>query len=143
MVVKRIVGRAEWRRGGPEVQRLLQEGWAVFRQTRAWEPPTDVYENEDGLVVQMEIAGMREEEFSITLGERLLVIEGVRRDPEPKRAYYQMEIRYGEFRAEVYLPWAVDPERVEATYEGGFLRLLIPRPPARRVQVVGPAGDCG
>lgn len=135
MEIKKRGERSERPQGGAEIQHLLREGWVVLRQTRTWEPPTDVYENERGLVVQVEIAGMREEDFSITLSERVLVIEGVRRDPEPKRAYHQMEIRYGAFRAEVYLPWTADPEEVEATYEAGFLKITLPRPPARRVPV--------
>ncbi len=137
MAVKKQIVQAEWLRARSDVQHLLREGWVVLRHTRAWEPPTDVYENEKGLVVQVEIAGMQKEDFSITLGERLLVIEGVRKDPEPKRAYHQMEIRYGEFRTEVYLPWTVDPDRVEATYENGFLKVVLPRPPVHRVEVVG------
>ncbi len=141
MTIKRQIVQSSWLQLGPDVQRLLREGWVVFRHTRAWEPPTDVYENEEGLVVQVEIAGMGEEDFSITLGERVLVIEGVRKDPEPKRAYYQMEIRYGEFRAEVYLPWTVDPDRVQAVYEAGFLKVFLPRPPARRVPVVDACGE--
>ncbi len=125
----------EWPTGGADIQHLLREGWIVLRQTRAWEPPTDVFENDEGLVIQIEVAGMREEDFSITLNERLLVVEGIRRDPEPKRAYHQMEIRYGTFRTEVHLPWTTDPERVEATYEAGFLKIRLPRPSVRRVPV--------
>jgi HSP20 family protein len=137
MCAKRRIVRAEWLEGNPEAWRLLREGWVVFRHARAWEPPTDVYENEVGLVVQVEIAGMEEEDFSVAVGERALIIEGTRRDPEPKRAYHQMEIRYGEFRAEVYLPWSVAPDAIEAVYEAGFLRVLLPRPPRCRVSVVG------
>lgn len=122
-------------KAGPEMQRVV-EGWVVFRHTRDWQPPTDVYETADGtLVIQVEIAGMREAEFSLALGERMLVIRGVRGDPVAKRAYHQMEIRYGEFRTEVYLPWDVDVEKVEAVYEDGFLCISMPRTPARRVPV--------
>ncbi|HHS97222.1 MAG TPA: Hsp20/alpha crystallin family protein [Chloroflexi bacterium] len=135
MGVRRKAIWEEWGSGGTEIQHLLREGWVVLRQSRAWEPPTDVYENDEGLVVQIEIAGMREEDLSITLDERLLVVEGIRRDPEPKRAYHQMEIRYGPFRTEVHLPWTTDPEQVEAIYEAGFLKIKLPRPPARRVPV--------
>jgi len=135
MEIKKRTVQAEWSQGAGDIQHLLREGWVVLRHTRTWEPPTDVYENDKGLVVRVEIAGMREEDFSITLSERLLVIEGVRRDPEPKRAYHQMEIRYGAFRAEVHLPWPADPEQVEATYETGFLKIVLPRPPVRRVPV--------
>lgn len=138
MIVKGASGKRQegWLQAGVEIQRLLREGWVIFRHTRAWEPPTDVYENEEGLVIRVEIAGMREEDFRLTLGERVLVIEGVREDREPKRAYYQMEIYFGEFRAEVFLPWMVDPAQVEAAYREGFLQVLVPRPPTRRVQIL-------
>lgn len=122
---------AEW-----DLENRPRRGWVIFRHAGAWEPPTDVYENDRGLIVQMEIAGMCEDDFSITLGKRTLMIQGVRTDPEPKRVYHQMEIRYGEFRVEVYLPWSVEAERVEAVYESGFLRVLLPPPPERRVKVV-------
>ena len=75
---------------------------------------------------------------SITLDERRLVIGGLRQDPEPKQTYYQMEIGYGEFHVEVWLPWIADPDCVEATYEAGFLRVFLPRPPACRVRTVTP-----
>lgn len=132
MIVKQRLIVPEWLEARAEVWRTLQ--WNAVRPAPAWTPPTDVYENEDGVVVQVEIAGMRPEDFAITLDERRLVVTGVRRDPEPKKTYYQMEINYGEFRIEVDLPWRGDPDCVEATYEAGFLRVFLPRPPACRIQ---------
>ena len=134
-------GRMRWLQAGPEVQQLLRKGWVVFRHTGAWEPPTDVYENEVGLVVQVEIAGMQRDDFTIALRDRMLVIAGVRSDTDLKRAIHQMEIHYGEFRAEIYLPWLVDSDDVEAAYEDGFLRVLLPRPLPRRLQVVDGSED--
>nr|HID13610.1 Hsp20/alpha crystallin family protein [Anaerolineae bacterium] len=119
-----------------EVEQLLGEGWVVCRHTCAWQPPTDVYENDEGLVVQVEVAGMRSEDFSISLTGRTLVIAGTRTDAAAKQTYHQMEIRFGEFRTEVYLPWPVEPEDVEASYEEGFLKVHLPRPRAQRVPVV-------
>jgi len=117
------------------VERPL-EGWIVYRHTSAWQPPTDVYEDDAGLVVQVEIAGMRSEDFSISLAGQTLVVAGVRTDSASKQMYHQMEIRFGEFRAEVYLPWSVEPEDVEASYEDGFLKVCLPRPMAQCVPVV-------
>jgi hypothetical protein len=34
-----------------------------------WTPPTDVYETEENLVVKMEVAGMREEDFEVSVEE--------------------------------------------------------------------------
>lgn len=97
----------------------------------------DVYEDDEGLVVQIEVAGMRSEDFSISLAGQTLVIAGARADSTPKQTYHQIEIRFGEFRAEVDLPWPVEQEDVEASYEDGFLRVQLSRPAAWRVQVVG------
>jgi len=120
-----------------EVERLMGEGWIICRHTGTWQPPTDIYESDDGLVVQIEVAGMRSEDFSISLAGQTLVIAGVRTDVTPKRTYYQMEIRFGEFRAEITLPWPVKPENVEASYEDGFLKVRLPCPQPQRVPVIG------
>ncbi|MGD1992611.1 MAG: Hsp20/alpha crystallin family protein [Anaerolineae bacterium] len=120
---------------GAVAQRALGESWVGPQQAHTWAPPTDVYETDAGLVVQVEIAGVATEDLSISLGDGTLVIQGVRRDLEPKRVYYQMEIRCGSFRSEILLPWAVKSDDVEATYEQGLLRVFIPRPVAHRVPV--------
>ncbi len=116
--------------------RLLGERWIVCRQTGAWQPPTDVYEDDNEIVVRVEVAGMCSEKFSISLAGRRLVVAGTRVDPAPKRTYHQMEIRFGEFRAEIYLPWLVEPESVVAGYEDGFLNVHLPRPESQHVPVV-------
>lgn len=135
MVIKHKDLASDWP-ASLDAQRLLREGWATYRRAQIWEPPTDVYENEEGLVIQLEIAGVSEQDLQITLSERTLIVCGVRRDPESKQVYHQMEIRYGEFRTEIHLPWIVDSERVDAVYEDGFLRIFLPRPPRHQVTVI-------
>ena len=119
-----------------EVERLSGGGWIVCRHICVWQPPMDVFENEDGLVVRVEVAGMQAEDFSIALEGRTLIVAGTRVDSAPKRTYHQMEIRFGEFRAEVLVPWPAESEDVEAVYENGFLEVHLPRPAAKRVPVV-------
>ncbi|NOG63674.1 MAG: Hsp20/alpha crystallin family protein [Chloroflexi bacterium] len=104
----------------------------------AWRPPTDVYEADDRLIVCVEIAGMRDGEFHITIDERLLVISGVRiRDYEhPQPSLHQLEIRHGEFRVELMLPWAVDRSRIEANYRDGFLQVELPRRQDRQIHII-------
>jgi len=128
-------------RAQAEMDRLYQEmvapgRWVVVRHTYAWRPPTDVYETDENVVVRVEVAGMKETDFSISLTERLLVITGTRQDPSPKVAYHQMEIRYGEFRTEVFLHWSVDQEHIAAIYADGFLQVTLPKMSARKVHVV-------
>lgn len=137
IVVKRRDAQLEITHNHVEVERFLGEGWIVCRHTCAWQPPTDVYEDDNGVVVRVEVAGMRSEDFSISLAERTLVVAGTRIDTAPKRIYHQMEIRFDEFRTEVDLPWPVEPEDVGASYEEGFLEVRLPRPESQRVPIVG------
>ena len=110
--------------------------WVHGNRKRVWRPPTDVYETDSHVVVRVEVAGLREEDFRISVADRRLVIGGLRRDPSEKLAYQQMEINYGEFQTEVYLPsWAVDQDNIEAVYEEGFLSVRLPKKRETRVPI--------
>ena len=107
----------------------------LVRARRAWRPPTDVYETAQHVVIRVEVAGLREEDFQIALADRRLTIAGYRAGPASKISYQNMEIQYGEFRTEVLLGWNVGQDAIEATYERGFLSVRIPKPQERHIQV--------
>ena len=110
--------------------------WVSARQRKIWRPPTDVYETNDCVVVKVEIAGMAQEDFSISLEARKLIISGIRRELAEKLGYQQMEILYGHFETHVLLPGAVDVEQIEAAYQNGFLRVRLPKARPHQVPVV-------
>jgi HSP20 family protein len=119
-------------------QSIISGGhWALIRQGQLWRPPTDVYETRDSIVVKVEVAGMVEDDFAITFAERTLVVAGVRHDPSAKLGYHQMEIAYGEFRTEVYIPETIDPDSIEASYKDGFLVVVLPKPEFHRPSISG------
>ncbi len=109
--------------------------WRFTMRPHFWRPPTDMYETEEMIVVRVEIAGMREQDFSIALEDRTLSIRGVRSDPTERRAFHQMEIPFGEFLTEVELPVPIVPETVEAAYRDGFLLIKLPKARAQHIQV--------
>jgi HSP20 family molecular chaperone IbpA len=47
-----------------------------------------------------------------------------------------MEIPYGQFETTVRLPRAIDQDRIEATYQNGFLKVRLPKAKPRQVPVV-------
>jgi HSP20 family protein len=100
-----------------------------------WRPPTDVFETEQAVIVRVEIAGMREEDFSISLTGDQLTVRGNRPDIQERRAYHQMEIFFGEFTVEVKLPAQVLADEVIAEYQAGFLRLVFPKDKPKKIQV--------
>jgi HSP20 family protein len=110
-----------------EVRRgvLHAVSWQV--RSSVWEPPTDLYETGEAYVVRMEIAGMREEDFDVSIQNGTLIITGVRPDFPARRAYHQMEIRTGKFANLVELPGSVDVDRASAEYQDGFLTITLPK----------------
>ena len=109
--------------------------WRIAMRPHIWRPPTDVYETEEAIVIRVEIAGMREQDFSVALEDRTLTIRGVRSDPTERRAFYQMEIPFGEFSTEVELPAPIVNEGVEAVYRDGFLHITLPKARPQHIQV--------
>ncbi|MCB0118468.1 MAG: Hsp20/alpha crystallin family protein [Anaerolineales bacterium] len=114
-----------------EVRRgiLHAVSWQV--RSSVWDPPTDVYEIEGAYIVRMEIAGMREEDFDVSLQKDSLYIAGFRPDLPSIRAYYQMEIRSGKFATVVELPGPVDDDQATAEYRDGFLTITLPKQPPK------------
>lgn len=111
----------------------------VVRHSSMWHPPTDVYRTAERIVVVIEIAGMKEEDFEIALQNRQLAVSGVRQqltDRDDDVAYHQMEIERGAFRTVIHLPWNVDRARVSATYRDGLLKIAMPRQDATAIHVV-------
>ncbi len=111
--------------------------WRIISRPHAWRPPTDVYETEESLIIRVEVAGMRESDFTVSLVERSLTIRGVRQDTSERRAYHQMEIPFGEFATELELPYTIITDKVEATYHDGFLRITLPIAQPKHIKVEG------
>lgn len=108
-------------------QFIPREQWNDILQHRGWRPPTDVYETDTSAVVRVEIAGVDRGDIDISFANRVLTVRGARHDPAEKLTYQQMEIKYGSFRTDVFLPWAVTDKDIEATYEDGFLVIVLPK----------------
>ncbi len=102
-------------------------GWQVGIHSYAWSPPTDIYEIESAFIVRLEVAGMRESDFSISVENNYMVVRGIRNEVPERRAYHQMEIRFGEFSTVIELTTGVDVTKIEADYEDGFLTVILPK----------------
>lgn len=110
-------------------------GWQVQVRAGIWNPPTDVYETENNYVVRVEIGGMREDDFEITVEENFLMISGSRPDIPERRAYQQMEIRFGKFESVVGLPGPLDLETSSAEYKEGFLTVTLPKAKPNQINI--------
>lgn len=93
-----------------------------------WVPNTDVWISETGLVIVVELAGMRREDLELTVEGNQIRIAGQRVDGSlcNKKSYLVMEINYGPFESIIEVPPGFDITRAKAVYQNGFLRIDIP-----------------
>jgi HSP20 family protein len=112
---------------------LLEDLWPGDRprplaQPR-WRPDADTYVTAAAVEILVDLAGVEEDEIEVQLFDDALVVEGRRRLPlcEEGAVYHAAAIRQGPFRLELALPVRVDPDRVEARYDQGLLRIRLPR----------------
>jgi HSP20 family protein len=120
-----------------DVERLLldlvyQRHPACHFTEPAWGPPVDVVVSDRLARVIVELAGVPRDQVRVSLEGRVLQIYG-RRDPphEPGvRHYHRAEIRFGDFRRTVELPWEADLRSLDATYRDGMLEIHLERVPA-------------
>jgi HSP20 family protein len=93
------------------------------------EPPADIYETAESVVVVVEIAGIDDQEVEISIEGNTLTIRGQREDRprHPNRRYTQMEICCGPFERILRLPAEVDAAKARVTYDDGFLEIVLPK----------------
>lgn len=94
-----------------------------------WEPPLDIYQTADKLVIIAELPGVKKDHVSVTIEGTILTIEGERRKCAPTGTVHvhQMEIPHGRFARRIQLPEAADLESIEAKFREGYLKIEVPR----------------
>lgn len=133
IVVRRVRPRPQTRKHSDIDSMLLSmlgSGTTDHRNRRAlWRPPVEVFETDETLEIVAEIAGMDPDEIDIVLEGDVLTIQGERPDPcaQSHRSYHIARIGYGPFAVEIRLPFQVEADAAEATYENGFLRVSLSR----------------
>ncbi|MGA7213432.1 MAG: Hsp20/alpha crystallin family protein [Terrimicrobiaceae bacterium] len=94
-----------------------------------WVPPLDIFEDTERVTIQVELPGMKKEDFELSLQDGVLTISGERKFEEEKREgeSFRRERLFGAFSRSVTLPSAVKAEEVKATYEDGVLTVTLPK----------------
>ncbi|MGE4291570.1 MAG: Hsp20/alpha crystallin family protein [Desulfovibrio sp.] len=126
--------------GDPQeaLDRLMETGSGQERAGKAyvWTPPSDVFEDEHGLVFRMELPGVPLERIHVEVRGGALVVHGERPFPGGDVAYHALELTYGPFSRSFMLPSDAEPDSFSALLKDGILTLTVQRRsrPARRIQ---------
>ena len=103
--------------------------WRTMANGGAMNPPIDVHETEDEIVVTSALPGVKPEDVEVTMTGQTLTLRGeFRADDEVKNdQYLYRERRYGTFNRSIQLPIRVQGERADASFTDGVLTLRVPK----------------
>ena len=108
-----------------------------------WAPSLDLTDTGESLVAELEVPGMdpKDIEISVTGDTLTLTGEKKREREEKQEAYHLVERSYGKFSRSVRLPSTVNPDRVQASYKDGVLRITMDKTePAKTKKIEVKAG---
>jgi HSP20 family protein len=99
---------------------------------RTWMPPVDMSETADDLVLTVEVPGISDKDVSVSITGDLLSIKGERRWEQGAKetkdnTVLHVERVYGQFERMIQLPFAVQGDKVKATYRDGVLEVRLPK----------------
>ncbi len=116
---------------GQMIDDIFRSSYVGFRSSKAWEPAVNIYEDATGLIVCVELAGMRREEIDVQVKPGRLTIRGSRQDPPAGREQpcrlHRLEIHHGPFARDLDLPAGLDLDSAQAEYHNGYLWIRLPR----------------
>ncbi len=97
-------------------------------------PAVDVYEDEQGIRLNIEVPGIDEKDIDLRLENNTLSVRGERRfEKETKEENFRrVERRYGQFVRSFTLPNTVDGDNVKASYDKGVLTIALPKKEAAK-----------
>ena len=95
-----------------------------------WRPAVDIFETENGVVLEVELPGVIKADVSVEVKDNVLTIRGERKVNKGVGAenYYRRERAYGSFRRAFNLHYVVHPENIRARFNEGVLRIEVPKP---------------
>jgi HSP20 family protein len=101
-------------------------------------PDVNIYETNDGYVLEAEMPGVTKDGLEITLEANTLTIVGRRDDEGTLGTALYRESRATNYRRAFELDPAIDPEKIKAEMQQGLLTLTLPKAESvkpRKIQI--------
>ena len=124
------------------LDQALSAGFDRASRTQLWVPAMDVAEKADAYLINVELPGVDPNQVELNFEQNVLTIRGAKPSSfdasNGEYRVYTAERVAGEFERSVRLPDSVDSERIEASYDHGLLRILVPKAQAaqpRKIEI--------
>jgi HSP20 family protein len=88
--------------------------------------PMDAWREGDRFIVEFDLPGVDEQSLDLDVERNVLTVHATRPELDPDREMVSAERARGLFSRQLFLGENLDTEAIEASYQGGVLRLIIP-----------------
>ena len=91
--------------------------------------PVEMKETKDAYVLKASLPGLKPEDITIeTMADEVTIRGELKQEAEHKEEdFLRKELRYGKMQRSFTLPLAIDPNKVEATFEHGMVTVTLPK----------------
>jgi HSP20 family protein len=111
-------------------------------------PKVNVSETDKGLEMTAELPGIDQKDISLDIADNVLTLKAEqsseKEEKDEKRQYHLIERSQGTYMRRFALPFEADEAKVEATFDKGVLKVVVPRSadaerPTRKIEIKGAA----
>lgn len=112
-----------------EMERSISDQYKKNYSRKCALPNTDVYEEDNSIILEMELPGVAKEDMKINVDDdNILTVKGNKKHPfGEESSILRRERNYGEFSRCMMLPDDADEENIKANFKDGILHLEIPK----------------
>ena len=99
------------------------------RQEAEGQLTVDVFQDDDHIIIQSTIAGVKSDDIDISITNDMVTVKGHREPEEKVRSsdYYYQELYWGPFSRSIILPAEVDADSAKASIKNGILTIKLPK----------------
>lgn len=115
-----------------QMHRLMEHPWrrefdGEDLKEGLWNPPVDIYEDAESLVVKAEVPDIDQKDIEVKIENSTLTIKGERKHETDvkKENFHRVERYFGSFSRSFQLPPTVDQEKVTAVCDKGVLTITL------------------
>ena len=102
----------------------------AFRNSEANSVKVDIYEKDENIVIEAELAGVQKDDITVDVKGKILTLGAERKHDEDisDDNRYRRERSYGSFERKFSLPFEAEAENISANLNNGVLTLTITKP---------------
>ena len=90
-------------------------------------PSVNSVENNDSFEIDLAVPGMKKDDFTIELNDKILVISSDNSEYDQNERKRLNEFNYSSFQRSFKVPESVELDKIKANYKNGILKIKLPK----------------